>query len=92
MTITKEPPVSGGDEDDDSCWREDLLALRQIVKALAIRVAVRAENPFDELQTIRRLALANAAATANVMHPRRDVADVEREINAIVELAERQII
>jgi DNA-binding FadR family transcriptional regulator len=84
-----EPPVDAG---DDASWREDLLALRLVMTALAMRVAARAENPFEELQTIRRLALENAAATARVMHPKRDPDWVEREVDAIIGLAESRII
>ena len=91
MTIAKEPPLTAGDETDDSIWREEIFALRQLVSVLAMRLAARVENPFDELQTIRRLA-QERASTGRALVPRRDPAIVAREIDGMIEQAESRII
>lgn len=91
MTIAKEPPDMAGEEDDDANWREEIFALRQLVSVLAMRLAARSESPFDELQTIRRLALERAE-TGLALVPQRDPEIVAREIDSMIEQAESRII
>jgi hypothetical protein len=92
MTIESGPPDLAGDENDDSHWREEILALRQLVSVLAMRIAARAENPFEELQTIRRLAQERAAGAALCQEPKRDPDIVMREIDGMIGQAESRII
>lgn len=92
MTIAKGPPGwADGDGADDANWREEILALRQLVSALAVRLAARSENPFDELHTIRRLA-SEQCDVALRMSPKRDPEIVRREIDGMIEQAESRII
>ncbi len=91
MTTTMEPPLPAeGDGSDDANWREELFALRQLVSVLASRLAARAENPFDEMQTIRRLA-GERAGTGMLMFPQRDPEIIRREIDGMLDQAESRL-
>lgn len=55
MTILREENL--GDDFDETLLTTDehIVAMQQVLYALLNRVAQRSENPFEELQTIRRL-------------------------------------
>lgn len=82
------------DDEDESVLTVDehIVALQQLMLAVLNRVANAAPNPFEELQTIRRLA-AQHVERACIVHDRPVRPDrVADEADRFIRLSEKRLI